>query len=281
MWYVNSLQLSKPLEQRLLSAFPPCQKFAQIVGSVRCLHIEYHEVPGPKFAMTAPGDDIKEGRVSFTYPGLPDGCETWYRVYGDLNASSTGRPLICLHGGPGACHNYMLPMSHFHEKHGVAMILYDQIGCGNSTRLRDKRLDYDFWKPELFEAELENLTKHLGIMEYDLLGQSWGGMLGANYAIKQPSALKRLVISNSPASMELWVESCNQWRAKLPREVDDTLEKYEKAQDYDNKDYKDAVIFFYKRHMCLKKGEGDQLFPTPVMETFNNLEEDDTVYFTM
>lgn len=103
-------------------------------------------------------------------------------------------------------------------------------------------------------AELENLLEHLGIADdYDLLGQSWGGMLCAMWAIEKKRGLKRLIISNSPASMTLWVDACNQLRAKLPRDVDEILEKHERDQTYDNDEYKKSVKFFYKRHLCRMK----------------------------
>jgi pimeloyl-ACP methyl ester carboxylesterase len=53
---------------------------------------------------------------------------------------------------------------------------YDQIGNGKSTHYRKKRLDTDFWTPDLIMSELENLLEHLGIGDDDdLLGQSGGG----------------------------------------------------------------------------------------------------------
>jgi pimeloyl-ACP methyl ester carboxylesterase len=60
------------------------------------------------------------------------------------------------------------------DKHGIPVVLYDQLGCGLSTRYREKRLDTDFWTPDLFIAEFENLVDHLGISDnYNILGQSW------------------------------------------------------------------------------------------------------------
>ena len=166
-------------------------------------------------------------------------------------------------------------------------MLYDQVGCGRSTRFKDKRLDTSFWTVQLFVDELNNLVTHLGISEFDVLGQSWGVMLGAVYANRQndsdPSrGLKHLIISNSPASMKLWIEACGQCRQELPRDVDETLDKYEKAQDYDAQEYKDAVLEFYKLFVCrAKHPDGKQPFPDPFMNTEHALEEDNTVYFTM
>ena len=86
----------------------------------------------------------------------------------------------------------------------------------NSTLLPDK--GGDFWTPELFVAELNNLIDELGIgSRYHVLGQSWGGMLAAEFGVTRPKGLKSLTIANSPASMELWVKEANRLRGELPR----------------------------------------------------------------
>ncbi|EXJ65834.1 uncharacterized protein A1O5_11075 [Cladophialophora psammophila CBS 110553] len=217
-----------------------------------------------------------EGRVPFSHPTLPKACETWYKVYGDLTSSSTGRPLVILHGGPGMGHNYLLNLQRLSDQYGIPVVFYDQLGCGRSTHLQEKRLDTDFWVPELFVAELDNLLEHLGISEFDLLGQSWGGMLGSMFAIRGSRGLKRLIISNSPASMKLWVEACNKWRSQLPRDVDNVLTRHEENQTYDDPEYKSAVEEFYKRHVCRVYP-----FPQDLLDTLANVEVDDTVYYTM
>jgi hypothetical protein len=61
-----------------------------------------------------------------------------------------------------------------------------------------------------------------------------GGMLGATFAVRGHPGLKRLVISNSPASMPLWVESCNEWRKQLPEDVEKALQKHEADKTYDD-----------------------------------------------
>ena len=242
---------------------------------------------------------VKEGTVEFKHSSLPKQCHTWYKIVGDLETSKSSSqsnsgplPLVTLHGGPGACHNYLLSLTHLTKTYSIPIIFYDQLGNGNSTHIREKRLDYDFWTPDLLIAELENLLSHLGLEKYDLLGQSWGGMMASIFATRQPKGLRRLVISNSPASMPLWVESCNSWRRELPREIDDTITKHENDQTYEDKEYQKAVMVFYKKHLCQvdengkrhKKEPGiDDLvsFPKDVMDSLNWLEKDDTVYRTM
>ena len=90
---------------------------------------------------------------------------TWYRVVGDLKSAKT--PVMILHGGPGAGHNYCEPIADVLAQTGRAGVLYDQIGCGNSTHLPDK--PKEFWTPELFMEELVLLTEHLGILNEEYL----------------------------------------------------------------------------------------------------------------
>src|SRR5271170_2308265 len=62
-------------------------------------------------AMAHTNPNATEGEVSFDVPAAGKPCKTWYKIYGNLSSSSTGRPLVALHGGPGACHNYLLPLA--------------------------------------------------------------------------------------------------------------------------------------------------------------------------
>jgi len=197
---------------------------------------------------------------------------TWYRVVGDLKSAKT--PVMVLHGGPGAGHNYCEPIADVLAQTGRAAVLYDQIGCGNSTHLPDK--PKEFWTPELFMEELVLLTEHLGISnKYNIVGQSWGGMLGMQFAISNPKGLNAMVIADSPASMEVWVSEANKLRKELPPEVEATLLKHEAAETTDDPEYVAAVDVFYSRHLCR--------IPQPpyVVASFEQLAADPTVYHTM
>ena len=154
------------------------------------------------------------GSVPYSVGG--ETFKTCYRVCGDIKAR---RPLVCLHGGPGFSSNYMEPFAHLVE-FGIPVILYDQFGCGESQpvdaddvkRLEKINPNNDIWTFELFMNELDNLLHHLGIAnDFDLLGQSWGGMLACQYvADRQPKGLKNLIIANSPASVPDWVKASRQ-----------------------------------------------------------------------
>jgi L-proline amide hydrolase len=199
--------------------------------------------------------------------------QTWYRITGDL-ASATKTPVVVLHGGPGATHNYTLRMARLVEQ-GWPVIHYDQLGAGLSTHLPDK--GPGFWTVDLFLDELDNLLGRLDIRDdYFLIGQSWGGMLGAEHAIQKPAGLRGLVIADSPASMELWVSEANRLRDDLPPEVQKILLRHEEAGTTGSDEYAKAERAFYDRHVCRVVPN-----PTEVTESFDNIAKAPTVYHTM
>jgi len=200
------------------------------------------------------------------------GHQTWFRVTGGERASLP--PLVVLHGGPGACHDYTLRFAGLATAER-AVIHYDQLGCGNSTHLREA--DPGFWTVQLFLDELDAVLAHLGIGgSYHLLGQSWGGMLAAEHAIRRPPGLRGLVIADSPPSMELWVREANRLRGLLPAEVQATLLRHEAAGTTGDAAYEAATAVFYARHVCRV-----QPMPDEVLASFAKIAEDPTVYHTM
>lgn len=140
-----------------------------------------------------------DGLAPFTYPAIAKPLQTYYRVFGDLKSNIT--PLVCLHGGPGYPHNYLLNHSILTNTKSIPVIFYDQIGSGLSTRLTETASTPEIWTEEIFFEQLRQLLSHLGIQKhYDILGHSWGGMLGSAFASTRPDGLRRLILANSAAS---------------------------------------------------------------------------------
>lgn len=217
-----------------------------------------------------------EGLAEFHVPGLAKPCQTWYTVIGDLHTSAAP-PLIVLHGGPGACHDYLLPLTDLGPS--TAIVFYDQIGNGRSTHLPEKNGDENFWSVELFINELDNLLSHLGLQDrpIDVYGHSWGGMLAAEWAAAQPPNLRRLIISNSLASMDAWREGVNYLRQQLPAHDQKGLAHAEETLDFESSEYQDAVEVFYKRHLSLSRS-----WPSPeVQAAMDWFAKDPTTYGTM
>src|SRR5581483_6633424 len=145
-----------------------------------------------------------------------DGHQTWYRVVGELDAARAGdgpAPLVTLHGGPGATHDYLLPVTDL-ATGGRAVVFYDQTGNGKSTHFPDRGAEY--YTVDLFARELTGLLDHLGIAgSYHILGQSWGGMLALEHAISRPPGLRSVTLSNTAASFGGFAVEANALRAGL------------------------------------------------------------------
>jgi L-proline amide hydrolase len=203
-----------------------------------------------------------------------DAGRTWYRVVGDLGGGGPA-PLVLLHGGPGAGHDYLEPLSALADRTGRTCVFYDQLGCGLSEHLPD--VPPEFWTVELFRRELDVLLAHLGISSrYHLLGQSWGGMLAMEHATGRPAGLRSMVVANSPASMALWVSEANRLRTLLPADVQEALLRHERDGSTDSDEYEQAVTAFYERHLCRIIP-----FPEPLTRSLAQLDRDPTVYHTM
>ena len=86
--------------------------------------------------MSAIPEPSRTGTVEF------DGHRTWYRVTGELDPRSPRAPLLVVHGGPGAAHDYCLAMTSL-AGDDRAVVHYDQLGCGRSTHLPDA--DPAYW----------------------------------------------------------------------------------------------------------------------------------------
>lgn len=115
---------------------------------------------------------MAEGAAIFNVPGLPEPCHTWYRTTGEV-LQTNQTPLVVLHGGPGACHDYLLQLTDL----SLPLVLYDQIRTGKSTHLPDKKGDEAFWSVDLCKDKLDNLG-HLGFdsRPADVYGHSLGSM---------------------------------------------------------------------------------------------------------
>lgn len=179
---------------------------------------------------------ITEGYMPFK------GFKTYYRIVGENTEGK--KPLVLLHGGPGSTHNYFEVLDKIAES-GRQVIMYDQIGCGNSfVEGHPELFNADTWIEELIE-----LRKHLGLDEIHLLGQSWGGMQAIWYAIEyKPKGIKSYILSSTLSSAKLW-EKEQKRRISYMSEVDQkALLDAVNTGDYSNKEYNDALERFMEMY---------------------------------
>ena len=164
---------------------------------------------------------------------------TWYRVAGDLESGAV--PLLALHGGPGSTHNYFAPLERLADQRPV--VLYDQIGCGNSDRPDD--ID---WNVSVFREEVDTVREQLGLERIHLLGTSWGGMLAQEHFLADAEGVLSLVLSSTLASIEQWAEEQLRLRAALPPDVIEVLDRHERDETYDDPEYEQAMEAYFDRH---------------------------------
>ncbi|KAJ7260618.1 proline-specific peptidase, partial [Mycena rebaudengoi] len=212
------------------------------------------------------------GQIDYVVGGKT--FQTGFKVFGDLKSGR--RPLLTLHGGPGIPHLYILPIAELATSRGIPIVFYDQIGCGMSTHLPHK--PQEFWTVELFMAELDNVLAHFSIADdFDLFGHSWGGMLASNYVIsRNPTGLKRLILSDAPASMELWSVGTNTLLDQFPDDFSAMLKRHELAGTTESEEYQLGIQQFNEKHLCTVKP-----WPNELVQAFEALEADPTVYATM
>lgn len=194
---------------------------------------------------------------------------TWYDVVGTTEDGKV--PVVVLHGGPGIPHEYLDPLAGLAHD-GRSVVFYDQLGCGDSTHLHDPSL----WTIDLFVEQLDDLRSRLGLERVHILGQSWGGILALDYALRRPPGLVSLVLADTSASMPAWVREAARLRAELPQEVQDALLRHEADGSLESEDYQAALMEFYGRHVCRLRP-----WPDYVLRAFARLDEDPEVYQTM
>jgi len=202
---------------------------------------------------------------------LSRGHKVWYCIVEASNKHPQKLPLLILHGGPGVPHDYLESLEVI-AKSGRPVIFYDQLGCGNS----DKPNDPSLWTIEYFIEEINTIRKALNLDNIHLLGQSWGGMLGMEYALTTPLGINSLIISNSPASTSQWMKEANRLRCVLPQDIQKILLKNENQETTDSLEYQQAMEVYYQKHLC-------RLSPWPkcLSLAFTKLEQNPEVYNTM
>jgi proline-specific peptidase len=195
---------------------------------------------------------LGSGRSALAYPIDPEraglvgvsGGQVWYRVNGGEHSASGKLPLLVIHGGPGFSHHYLLALTDLAEDR--PLIFYDQLDSGNSERPGDP----DNWTVERFVSEVDDVRNALGLDRLFILGSSWGGTVAAEYAMTRPDGLVALILASPLISTPRWVADNARYRNQLPGEVQKTLDEHEAAGTTDSKAYQDAVMVFYRRHLC-------------------------------
>ena len=178
--------------------------------------------------------------------------------------------LLLLHGGPGCTHEYFECFESWLSPDEYTFYYYDQLGSFHSDQPEDTSL----WNVERFRGEVEQVRVALGLEQFYLFGNSWGGMLGTEYALQHQEHLKGLIVSNMTASIASYVEYLGELRDRMGPEKVATMKGYEAAGDYANAEYQDLLTELYNQHICRIVP-----WPEPVQRMFGHMAA--PVYNTM
>lgn len=180
--------------------------------------------------------DIREGYVK-----VPGG-NIWYRIAG---ANKNKIPLIVIHGGPAGSRYYLQPLEVLANTRPI--IFYDQLGCG----LSDKSTDKSYWTIEHFIEELSLIREALNLKSAHILGHSWGAMLALDYALKlNPRGVKSFIFSGACFSVKMWGLDQRKYLLELPSKIQEAILTAEKNGDFSSREYRDAMEYYYKLHIC-------------------------------
>ena len=157
--------------------------------------------------------------------------------------------LLLLNGGPGLPCDYLRdPHIHLVEE-GYRIVAFDQLGCGNSDRPEDDSL----WNITRYVEEVETVRKELGIVNFHLLGQSWGGWLSIEYALTYPDEIRSLILANTCGDLQHLTTELNRMREALGSETVAMMLHHEAMGTIDHPEYQAAITILNYRHVCRLK----------------------------
>ncbi len=184
---------------------------------------------------------------------LDNGYHLWTNTQGEGNIH-----LLALHGGPGGNHEYWEDAADQLAKQGlnVQVTMYDQLGSLYSDQpdysnpaIAKKYLTYEY-----FLDEVDEVRRKLGLDNIYLIGQSWGGLLVQEYAVKYGQHLKGAIISSMVDEIDDYVKHINELREKtLSPDAVAFMKKCEAANDYSNPKYQQYIQVMNENYIDRKQ----------------------------
>ncbi|MBU0941261.1 MAG: proline-specific peptidase family protein [Bacteroidetes bacterium] len=193
------------------------------------------------------GDSLETAGVKMIPIQTPVGeFKVWTKRFG----TNPKIKILLLHGGPAMTHEYMECFETFFQREGFEFYEYDQLGSYYSDQPKDSSL----WTVDRFVEEVEQVRKAIGAdsSNFYVIGNSWGGILGMEYALKYQKNLKGLIVSNMMASGTEYGAYANDVLAKqMKPEVLAEIRALEAKKDFANPRYMELLLpNFYKEHLC-------------------------------
>ena len=218
-------------------------------------------------------DDQFTGGIKMIPIQTPKGT---FNVYTKRVGNNPKIKVLLLHGGPGVTHEIFECFDGYFPQEGIEYYYYDQLGSYYS----DQPDDLSLWDTARFVEEVEQVRKALNMdnSNFYLFGQSWGGILAMEYALKYQDHLKGLIISNMvPSIPDYMAYSDNVLAPKMDPEVLAEIMKYENAEDYGNERYLELVVNHYYTEHVIRMPVDE--WPNSIQRGFHHLNP--KVYVTM
>ena len=184
---------------------------------------------------------------------LDNGYHLWTNTQGEGDIH-----LLALHGGPGGNHEYWEDAAEQLKKQGlnVQITMYDQLGSLYSDQpdYSDPEIAKKYLTYEYFLDEVDEVREKLGLDNFYLIGQSWGGLLVQEYAVKYGQHLKGAIISSMVDEIDDYVKHVNALREKtLSKEAVDFMKDCEAKNDYSNPKYQEYVQVMNENYIDRKQ----------------------------
>jgi len=224
------------------------------------------------FDYSGKDDKLSDGVKMITVTTPKGDFKVWTKRVGN---NSTIKVLL-LHGGLGMTHEYLECFDSFFPKKGIEYYYYDQL----SSYYSDQPKDSSLWDLDRFVDEVEQVRRalHLNKSNFYLFGQSWGGILAMEYALKYQQNLKGLVISNMMSSIPDYIKYAEDVLGpQLDPSVLAEIKEMEANNDYNNPRYMELVATnYYPEHLLRMPLEN---WPDPVNRVFKHVNPE--VYISM
>ena len=191
-------------------------------------------------------DDQFTGGIKMIPISTPKGS---FKVWTKRIGNNPDKKVLLLHGGPGMTHELYECADGYFPGEEIEYIYYDQLGSYYS----DQPDDLDLWTTERFVEEVEQVRQALGLdaSNFYLLGQSWGGILAMEYALKYQQHLKGLVISNMMSSIPEYNAYAQEVLGpQMDPEIYKEVRALEDAEDFGNPRYGELLFeHYYPEHV--------------------------------
>jgi proline iminopeptidase len=133
-----------------------------------------------------------------------------------------GEPLMIVHGGPGASHDYFLPYLLPLARHN-RLVFIDERGSGRSEKLEDPT----GYTVENMVEDVEAVRQALNLGKISLLGHSYGGALAQAYALKYQRNLTHLILASTWSSTSELNRLFVRMKEKMPAELRERINRME------------------------------------------------------